>query len=72
MKPPSRSVLNLEQISEEFKSLVVKIEGLDLENTEEETIRIIFSNEDQGGGEIESIEFQDECAYVIFKKPTGM
>ena len=69
-KPPG-SVLNLEQIYEEFKSSVVKIEGLELEDIDEDTIDNVFSNEDHDGGEIANIEFQEDTVYITFKKPTG-
>ena len=70
-KPPSGSVLNLEEIFEEFRSSVVKIEGLELEDIDEDTIDNVFSNEDHDGGEIAKIEFQEDTVYITFKAPTG-
>ena len=50
---------------------MIKIEGLELEDIDEDTIDNVFSNEDQGGGEIESIELQEDMVYITFKEPTG-
>ena len=50
---------------------MVKIVGLDMEDIDEDTIDNVFSNEDQGGGEIANIEFQEDTVYITFDEATG-
>ena len=70
-KSPYRSLLDLEQIVEEFTSSVVKIVGLVMEDIDEDTIDNVFSNEDQGGGEIASIDIQEDTVYITFAEASG-
>ena len=50
---------------------MVKIEGLELEDIDEDIIDNLFSNEDHDGGEIENIDCQEDMVLITFKKPTG-
>ena len=52
-------------------SSVVKIEGLELEDIDEDIIDNVFSNEDHDGGEIAQIKFQEGAVYITFVEPTG-
>ena len=50
---------------------MVKIVGLDMEDIDEDTIDNVFSNEDQGGGDIANIDIQGDTVYITFAEATG-
>ena len=66
-------ILDLRQIENlMLLSSVVKIEGVKLEDIDDDTMDNIFSTEYQGGGEIANIKFQEDMVYITFVEPTGV
>ena len=50
---------------------MVRIVGLNIEDIDEDTFNIVFSNEDHGGGEIENINIHEDTVYITFAEATG-
>ena len=68
------SLLDLQLLMDELsESFIVKVIDLEIDEIDEDVIDNLFSNEDEGGGDIECIEIDPEksIVYITFKDSAG-